>query len=57
MGESISKQKKIEREKIANEIRLYLNKGGKIKILNSQEFSSIKQVDWSGKEFLKKRTK
>lgn len=54
MFDSLSQQKDAEREIIAEQIRLYLNRGGKIQILNSQEFSNTKEFDWSGKE-LKKR--
>ena len=54
MLDSLSQKKDAEREIIAEQIRLYLNRGGKIQILNSQEFSNTKEFDWSGKE-LKKR--
>ena len=54
MLDSLSQKKDAEREIIAQQIRLYLSRGGKIQVLNSQEFSNFKQLDWSGKE-LKKR--
>ena len=54
MSDSLSKEKDVEREIIAQQIRLYLSRGGKIQKLNSQQFSNTKQFDWSGKE-LKKR--
>lgn len=54
MPDSLSQKKDAEREIIAQQIRLYLSRGGKIQILKSQEFSNTKQFDWSGKE-LKKR--
>mgnify|MGYP003653742412 FL=1 len=54
MRDSLSQEKDAEREIIAQQIRLYLSRGGKIQKLNSQEFSNTKQFDWSGKE-LKKR--
>jgi|TARA_R110000868_G_scaffold6786_1_gene37801 hypothetical protein len=54
MPDSLSQKKDAEREIIAQQIRIYLSRGGKIQILKSQEFSNTKQFDWSGKE-LKKR--
>ena len=54
MLDSLSQEKDSEREIIAQQIRLYLSRGGKIQILNSQQFSNTNQIDWSGKE-LKKR--
>tara|TARA_R110000803_G_scaffold40094_3_gene86397 strand:+ start:162 stop:359 length:198 start_codon:yes stop_codon:yes gene_type:complete len=54
MPDSLSQKKDAEREIIAQQIRLYLSRGGKIQILNSQQFSNTNQIDWSGKE-LKKR--
>ena len=54
MRDSLSQEKDSEREIIAQQIRLYLSRGGKIQILNSQQFSNTNQIDWRGKE-LKKR--
>jgi hypothetical protein len=54
MLEYLSKEKDAEREIIAQQIRIYLSGGGKIQKLNSQQFSTITKIDWSGKE-LKKR--
>ena len=54
MFDSLSQKKDAEREIIAEQIRLYLSKGGKIQILNSQEFSNFKQFDWSGKKLEKR---
>jgi hypothetical protein len=53
MLDSLSQKKDAEREIIAQQIRLYLSRGGKIQVLNSQEFSNFKQLDWSGKELKK----
>lgn len=56
MLDSLSKEKDAEREIIAQQIRLYLSRGGKIQKLNSQQFSNTKQFDWSGKELKKRKT-
>lgn len=55
MRDSIPPEKNSKREIIEQQIKVYLDNGGKIHKFNAQEFSNHKpkQFDWSGRELTK----
>tara|TARA_R110000796_G_scaffold42012_9_gene104171 strand:- start:5481 stop:5651 length:171 start_codon:yes stop_codon:yes gene_type:complete len=50
MRDSINTEKSEQRQKLENDVQSYINNGGQIKTLNTQEFSTVKELNWSGRE-------